>query len=162
MEDLLDPSFTARAKQGSTAELREAIRSCESAEMRLSYGRRLLHGRIDLVRAELGRRGGSGRPGAVVDRLAEILSDAPTGTRRGSHAPIPTEAPDEEPAPAALARLPDLADDELDALSAELVDKEARISAERRKLHGVIDELKDELVRRYRSGDASASDVLPG
>lgn len=42
----------------SEAELKEELESCAKEEREISYRRRVLQGRIDLLRAELVRRGG--------------------------------------------------------------------------------------------------------
>src|SRR3954453_6233946 len=56
--------------------LRALRRDAQRDEADLSYVRRLLQGRIDLLRAELARRSPAGAA-SVVDRLSEILTDAP-------------------------------------------------------------------------------------
>lgn len=60
------------------AELKELIGELEAEENEISYRRRLLHGKIDILRAELVsrlKRKGEGELAQVdVDRLSEILS----------------------------------------------------------------------------------------
>jgi len=60
------------------AELKDLISRLEEEENEISYRRRLLHGKIDILRAELVARlksKGEGELGQVdVDRLSEILS----------------------------------------------------------------------------------------
>jgi hypothetical protein len=69
----------------SDAELKELISRLEKEEDEISYRRRLLHGKIDILRAELVARlkqKGEGELAQVdVDRLSEILSGkaAPQG-----------------------------------------------------------------------------------
>lgn len=62
----------------SDAELKELIGTLEAEENEISYRRRLLHGKIDILRAELVarlKRKGEGELAQVdVDRLSEILS----------------------------------------------------------------------------------------
>jgi len=62
----------------SDAELKELISTLEAEEDEISYRRRLLHGKIDILRAELVARlksRGEGELAQVdVDRLSEILS----------------------------------------------------------------------------------------
>ena len=73
----------------SNEELKELIERLEAEENELSYSRRLLQGRIDILRAErTARLKGRGVGEVDVERLTEILSsrDLPT-----------TGAPDEEP-----------------------------------------------------------------
>ena len=62
----------------SDAELKELISGLEEEENEISYRRRLLHGKIDILRAELVarlKRKGEGELAQIdVDRLSEILS----------------------------------------------------------------------------------------
>src|SRR4051794_41574801 len=76
-------------------EVRTLRRDAEQEETDLSYLRRLLQGRLDILRAELARRAGDGA-GTLVDSLPQILTDegvssSPRGL--GRHSPV-------EPAPA--------------------------------------------------------------
>ncbi|TCJ16612.1 hypothetical protein E0L93_07660 [Rubrobacter taiwanensis] len=52
-------------------ELRDLLNELVEQERELSYRRRVLHGRIDLIRAELVRRGG----GFSAAELADILME---------------------------------------------------------------------------------------
>jgi hypothetical protein len=60
------------------AELKELIHKLEAEEDEISYQRRLLHGKLDILRAELVARlqqKGEGQLGQVdIDRLTEILA----------------------------------------------------------------------------------------
>jgi hypothetical protein len=71
----------------SDAELKELIHALEQEEDEISYKRRLLHGKLDILRAELVarlQRKGEGELGQVdLDRLTEILA--------GRAAPPPRE-----------------------------------------------------------------------
>ena len=71
----------------SDSELKDLITRLEAEENEISYKRRLLHGKLDILRAELVarlQRKGEGELGQVdLDRLTEILA--------GKTAP-PTEA----------------------------------------------------------------------
>jgi RsiG-like len=68
------------------AQLKDLIRELEAEEDEISYRRRLLHGKLDILRAELVARlqkKGEGELGQVdIDRLSEILAGKaapPTG-----------------------------------------------------------------------------------
>ena len=70
----------------SDAELKSLIHDLEAEENEISYRRRLLHGKLDILRAELVARlqkKGEGELGQVdIDRLSEILAGKaapPTG-----------------------------------------------------------------------------------
>jgi hypothetical protein len=62
----------------SDADLRSLIHELEAEENEISYRRRLLHGKLDILRAELVARlqkKGEGELGQVdIDRLTEILA----------------------------------------------------------------------------------------
>ena len=62
----------------SDVELKELIHKLEAEEDEISYQRRLLHGKLDILRAELVARlqqKGEGQLGQVdLDRLTEILA----------------------------------------------------------------------------------------
>ena len=62
----------------SDAELKNLIHELETEENEISYRRRLLHGKLDILRAELVARlqkKGEGELGQVdIDRLSEILA----------------------------------------------------------------------------------------
>ena len=64
----------------SDDELRSVIAELKKEEDELSYKRRLLHGRIDILRAELVARlqktveGGQGALSADIEKLTEILA----------------------------------------------------------------------------------------
>lgn len=62
----------------SDAELKDLIKQLEAEEDEISYRRRLLHGKLDILRAELVARlqsTGGGELGQVdLDRLSQILA----------------------------------------------------------------------------------------
>jgi hypothetical protein len=68
------------------SELKEVIRELTEEEMEISYKRRLLHGKIDILRAELVSRlreqhkdGEAGISGDDVKRLTDILANRAGG-----------------------------------------------------------------------------------
>ncbi|CAM5674402.1 hypothetical protein SCALM49S_02901 [Streptomyces californicus] len=80
-------------------ELRTLRRDAQRDEADLSYVRRLVQGRIDILRAELARRHGPEAPvedAAVVSRLPEILADTPSRHRTSArHVTLTTPRGDE-------------------------------------------------------------------
>ncbi len=62
----------------SDSELKQLIHTLEAEENEISYQRRILHGKLDILRAELVARlqkKGEGELGQVdIDRLTEILA----------------------------------------------------------------------------------------
>ncbi|MEV3856161.1 ABC transporter substrate-binding protein [Streptomyces sp. NPDC050095] len=149
-------------------ELRRVRRESQQDEADLSYVRRLLQGRIDILRAELGRRRDPETP--VVDRLSEILRDQPTRHRSSArHVTLGTPHSEEFRRLAAemLAEveLSDLAartDDELHAAMGRLVRYEQQVSRRRQHLQRTADDCSAEIARRYRDGEAQVDDLLGG
>ncbi|MEV5982671.1 ABC transporter substrate-binding protein [Streptomyces sp. NPDC052114] len=154
-------------------ELRELRRSAQQDEADLSYLRRLLQGRIDILRAEIaGRRGpGSPAPGPaapLVERLPEILTDAPARHRSSArHVTLGTPHGEEYRRLAsemlAEVELSDLAartDDELHTAMGRLVRYEQQVSRRRQLLQRTTDDCSAEIARRYREGEAQVDDLL--
>ncbi len=155
----------------SLDEVRAMRDQCRTIENKVSFLRRLIQGRLDIVAADLRRRAEGGAPGdlsALVDRLAEILSDrlvAPgPGRLPGSLSP-----PDDEDltaeldavaGPGVLDSLETMSDEEVTALADRLQALERLVSDRRKGLFGRIDALEAELTRRYKTGEASVSSVL--
>ena len=149
------------------ADVREMRQTCAEEEALLSYERRLLHGRLAILRAELERRRDGGE-GSLVDSLPKILADEGRGPSRGQ---FPLQEPNldfEHPkrritklvSDDTLARLSELDEAEIAAIMAELEAVESDVSSARRRVLDVMDALNAELGRRYKSGEADPSDVL--
>lgn len=147
-------------------ELRRLRRLAQQEEADLSYVRRLLHGRIDILRAELGRRASPHSP--VLDRLPEILTDGPSPRPASArHVTLGTplreeyrELAEEMLAEVALSDLSARTDEELHRGLARLAGYEARISGRRQRLQRTADECSAEIARRYREGEAQVDDLL--
>jgi hypothetical protein len=156
----------------SLPELRTLRRDAQRDEADLSYVRRLLQGRIDILRAELARRGPAAVPeppeASVVARLPEILTDAPARHRSSArHVTLGTPHNEEYRRLAAdmLAEveLSDLAartDPELHEAMARLVRYEQQVSGRRQRLQRTADDCGAEITRRYREGEAQVDDLL--
>ncbi|MFJ8827372.1 ABC transporter substrate-binding protein [Streptomyces sp. NPDC102467] len=149
-------------------ELRRVRRDAQQDEADLSYVRRLLQGRIDILRAELGGRRDPESP--VVDRLSEILRDQPTRQRSSArHVTLGTPHSEEFRRLAAEmlseVELSDLAartDGELHAAMGRLVRYERQVSRRRQLLQRTADDCSAEIARRYREGEAQVADLLNG
>ncbi len=158
-----------------TTELRTLRRRCEEAEEAVSYARRLLQGRLDILRAEALRRDDAGEHGAgsIVAFLAEVFSAEqiqPTGPlqARATRVRVPPGAD------AYAARLDAIADDadlatsndadltDIRDLVERFSDEERELSARRRALFDRIDAIRDELAARYKDGRADISQLLSG
>ncbi|GAB3656499.1 RsiG family protein [Streptomyces sparsus] len=146
--------------------LRGLRRSAQQDEADLSYLRRLLQGRIDILRAEITRRVD---PAArIVDRLPEILADGPTrhrssarhvtlGTPHGAEYRLLAESMLAE---VELSDLGARTDSELHDAMGRLVRYERQISGRRQSLQRTADECSTEIARRYREGEAQVDDLL--
>nr|WP_030686675.1 hypothetical protein [Streptomyces sp. NRRL B-1347] len=165
-------------------ELRELRRTAQQDEADLSYVRRLLQGRIDILRAETARRarpragapqdggadapGGDGAAALVVDRLPEILMDGPA-RRRASARHVTLGTPHREEyrrlaadmlAEVALSDLAARTDDELHTAMGRLVRYEQQVSRRRQEMQRTADDCSAEIARRYREGEAQVDDLL--
>jgi hypothetical protein len=141
---------------------------CREEEQRLSFARRVLHGQMDIVRAEQQQRSGGSDEG-LMGTLSEILADdSAPGSREARSAPIymPEEggygqrSHDTLVDDAAVSRVPDLSDDELNELAQRLQEKENHISTLRRTVLEHLDALQDELIGRYRDGSVDLDEVV--
>jgi hypothetical protein len=82
IDRVLDPRFVAGVGQLDLAELRSRREEAEAEEADISYLRRLLQGRLDILRAELVRRssGGEQDVAGLLAGLPAILTDDAPGT----------------------------------------------------------------------------------
>jgi hypothetical protein len=150
------------------AELRERRVLCEELNTELSYYRRVLHGRLDLLGFELRRRSGE-ETRSLIEALPEILSDRNDPPREAMPKSLPIALPDEGERRRSIDRvldddflthLPAISDDELARIDDALGEMEREISAQRRTVHGALDAILEELTRRYRDGTASVDELL--
>ncbi|WP_328621087.1 RsiG family protein [Streptomyces sp. NBC_00354] len=153
-------------------ELRTLRRDAQRDEADLSYVRRLLQGRIDILRAELARRSDPEAPVTpeppVVDRLSEILADAPSSRSASArHVTLGTPHSEEFRLLAAemlsdveLSDLDARTDGELHDAMGRLVGYEQQVSRRRRQLQRTADNCSAEITRRYREGEAQVDDLL--
>ena len=169
IDRVLAPEYVADLGELDLAEVRGRRDEAAQEETDLSYLRRLLHGRIDIVKAEQKRRreGGSS---SVVERLVEILSDnvvgpAPSGSgRHQSLEPSRAEAHRRHVealvSDADLSDVGSLPDERLDLALRTYVAEEESVSQRRREVQKVVDALNDEIGARYRAGSASVDTLL--
>ncbi|MEV5428308.1 aerial mycelium formation protein [Streptomyces sp. NPDC052701] len=159
----------------SLTELRALRREAQRDEADLSYVRRLLQGRIDILRAELARRAPVGAASvaapaeaSVVERLPEILRDPPARQRSSArHVTLGTPHGEEYRRLAAemlseveLSDLDARTDPELNAAMGRLVRYEQQVSRRRQRLQRTADDCSAEIARRYRDGEAQVDDLL--
>jgi hypothetical protein len=168
IDRVLDPAYTAGVGELELGEVRRRRDEAAQEETDLSYLRRLLHARIDIVRAEQRRRyEGSSAP--VVDELARILAVNAVGPAVGSgrHQRLePTRAEAHRRHVEALVANVDLSDveslsdDQLDDARQTYCSEEVSVSQRRREVQRVVDTLNAEIGSRYASGAASVDELI--
>src|ERR671910_3467630 len=168
VDALLEPAFLENATRQPMSEVRRLRREAEQQEVNLSYTRRLLQGRLDIVRRELQRRAEhDGR--SLVDLLPEILSEKGRGPAHGlgRHQTVQPGDPEQYEAwvngltPGVdLSSVSDLPDAKLEKAARALGEAEKGLSERRRGVQQVMDALAGELGRRYREGEADVAALL--
>jgi hypothetical protein len=168
VDRVLAPDYLSGLSTRSLVEVRGLRDEAEQEETDLSYLRRLLQGRIDILKAELNRRAGSTGEDLIA-ALPRILADAtrPGPRGLGRHIAVEPSTPAERRrSPETLVDNVQLADlgarteEELTAALAQLEAEEQRQSGQRRAVQRVVDACSGEITRRYRAGEASVSDLL--
>jgi hypothetical protein len=169
---LLAPDYLDDVGGLTVDEIRNMRTECQEAEGALSYLRRLIQGRLDIVHAYLERPDGAGAPdlSSVVDNLAGILAGPGRPSGPGRNPVLFTPDTDDMAALTTeldailgvdeIGLLASRDPDELRDLAERLRVLENRVSAERRGLHERIDTLQAELVERHKSGRASVDGLL--
>ena len=170
IDQVQDSDFLLELDALPVDELRSRRMMCDDLDIELSYYRRMLHGRMDLVAFEMRRRAGE-EEGSLLEALPRILSEGAYSSAPGipSRA-VPVEVPD-IPSPGRrlidralqgdfLARLPSLESEELNDTHAFLTEIEREVSEQRRVVHSALDRLQEELTRRYREGLADPGELL--
>lgn len=170
VERLADDAYLADLQNKAMDELRAMREECRQGETELSFERRLCQARIDILSAELDRRAGK-ETDDLMDRLPSILaSDVNTlaGGTLPSRAPdysiprnaaVPRRRVEEIVAEQTLARLSTLSSEEVRSILDSLAEMERSVSARRKVVQDVMDEVQAEIVRRYVSGEADPTTV---
>ena len=168
IDRVLAEDYLSGLAEAPIAEVRELRKEAEQEEVDLSYIRRMVQGRLDVIRAELNRREGNGS-GSLVDDLAGILADEPRGPARGlgRHVTVePSRADSHRRYVEALVADVDLSDvasrtaDQLAHAMHTLSEEEQSLSAKRRQVQQVMDACSAEITRRYRDGEAQVETLL--
>jgi hypothetical protein len=169
IDRVLAPDYVRDLGGLALSEVRTRRDDAAQEETDLSYLRRLLHARIDIVKAEQKRRreGGSS---SVVERLVEILSDnvvGPVPSGSGRHQALePSRAEAHRRHVEALVSDTDLSDvsslpdERLDLALQTYAAEEESVSQRRREVQKVVDALNDEIGARYKAGSASVDTLL--
>jgi hypothetical protein len=156
-----------------TDDLRTRRAEAQAEEEAVSYVRRLLQGRLDILRAELIRRTDEGSTEAadLLGRLSGALADDSVGNRdqldaRATRLRVPdgtedyTQRLDTVLDTSALEELEGRTVETLQSFIDHLTDLEQELSGLRQQLFERIDALRSELARRYKDGRAVIGDLL--
>lgn len=174
IDQIQDPAFLAGIQDLDLDEVRRRRSMCGSLDVELSYYRRMLHGRMDLLAFEMRRRAGE-EERSLLEALPQILAEGaytPSRTEGVPDRQVPVEIPD-LPTPGRrlidralddgfLARLSTLSDEDLRDTQGFLDEMEREVSQQRQSVHRALDMLQEELTRRYREGLADPGEVLAG
>lgn len=174
LDRILDDDYLLDLPARPVAELRELRHECQAVETQLSYLRRLVQGRHDIVCGEIDRRQDGGEPGDVsglVERLPEILADRihapgpgrmPVGMEPGELSGPLVERLDEVTAQVPIETTSSASGEQLAQAATELSDLEHDVSSMRRAVFDRIDAVQVEITRRYKDGEARVDDLLIG
>jgi hypothetical protein len=169
VDRVLAPDYLTGLPELGLQDIRSRRAEAEQEEVDLSYARRLLQGRLDILRAEQETRATDGavirEPRTdieIVGALARILADGPR-TDHGMGRYLGNVEPSRvgEHRREAERAVADVGASDLAAISdaalAEAVehlgDIETRISRTRRSVQIVVDSLTEEIARRYATGE---------
>lgn len=172
VDRVLAPEFLEGLDALTLDEVRVRRADADQEEADLSYARRLLQGRIDLLRAEREARLEGGTPvrqprsdAEIADALSTILGgerrrDRGLGrhlgagpTRVGEHRREAERAVADVASSDARA----LSDEELTDALDHLAAIEAKVSRTRHDVQSVVDTLTEEIARRYMGGEVTVS-----
>ncbi len=173
IDHVLADGFLDGLREIDVDDLRARRAEAEQEETDLSYARRLLHGRVDLLRAEQRARadGTASQPmdtEALVASLARTLADPPGPSRGlGRHGLVEPSrvgehrrAAEAAVADPALSNLSAMTDDELEQAVQRLDSLQRGVGDQRAAVQHAADALSQELGRRYREGVLDVKDVL--
>lgn len=169
IDRIVDPSYLENLQTMPIEELRKKKGECEALESEVSYARRLIQGKLDILRRGAERLADGDKLGIaeMVEDLPGILADGATGTAsRIPRIVAPTNADNQRreverlASTADLARLEELSPTEIGEIVQRLTEAEKETSLRRRRIQGVMDQLTAELVRRYREGQEDPTALL--
>ena len=168
--EVLDPAFVEGVPELPMDELKRRRDEALAEREFLSYLRRLLQVREDVLKTERARRqqGQGGGPESFMDRLTRVLSEGPRARGRGEALRVVLSQDDVAEAERRvdevlgdgwLPRPESLSDDQLDHAWAALEREERAVSEVRTAIFRVHDQLQEELKRRYQENPSQIGPV---
>lgn len=169
VDRVCDPAFVEGLPSLSIGELRRRREDARAEEADLTFIRRMLQGRLDLVLAEQEARAhGRSTPTASAQMISDLLAESSASRTASAASPrhLVTDPPSEshpgrrntdQAVLAAVSSEVAMQDDDALGTVAEALRKhEQDVSQTRHVVHQVLDTLTAELARRYRTGHAHA------
>lgn len=159
LQTVLDAGFVENLEALTTEDIRGRRDEALAEREYLSYLRRLLQVRQDVLVAERDRRAAGGQSKPVVERLTEVLAEGPQSRGRGEALRLSLTDADMAEAErrvdsvlggAIISNVETLPDEELTRALEALDAEERRVSVDRTEVLRVHDRLQEELKRRYR------------
>lgn len=169
LDRVIDPEFADNLDGKSLNEIRDMRHTAVEVENELSYYRRLLYGRMDLLKFELRRRSGE-EDRSLIDSLVDILTDpdrSDDSEARGSRhivtdlPPLPDDGKrdiDFAMGDGVLTRLDDATEDELRESLVGFEDIVGEINAQRQRAQTAIDVLTEAVTERFRVEEQEKQD----
>lgn len=169
VDRVFDPSYVENLTTMPVEELRKKKAECEALEAEVSYARRLIQGRLDILRHGVERVAGGDKlevnemvedlPGILAEgvgsagnRLTRIMTPANADSQRREVERLASTAD--------LTRLEELSAGELEEIVNRLTEAEKETSHRRRRIQTVMDAITAELIRRYREGQEDPTALL--
>ena len=169
VDRIFDPSYVENLTTVPVEELRRKKAECEALEAEVSYARRLIQGKLDILRHGVERVAGGDKlevtemvedlPGILSEgvggsasRLPRIIAPANADTQRREVERLASTAD--------LTRLEELSAAELEEIVEGLTEAEKETSHRRRRIQAVMDSITGELIRRYREGKEDPTAIL--
>ena len=167
IDKVLAEDYLDGLREASLQDVRALRAEAEQEEVDLSYLRRMVQGRLDVLRAETARRAGG--EGDLVAGLAKILADEPRSPARGlgRHSALEPSRVDQHRryvealvADVDLSDVSARSDADVESAMQVLSHEEQLISGKRREVQTVMDACSAEITRRYRDGEADVDALL--
>jgi hypothetical protein len=169
VDRIFDPTYVDDLTTMPVEEIRKKKAECEALEAEVSYARRLIQGKLDILRHGVERVAGGDKlevtemvedlPGILAEgvggagsRITRILAPANAAVQRREVERLASTAD--------LTRLEELSSDELEDIVERLSEAEKETSHRRRRIQGVMDQITGELIRRYREGKEDPTALL--
>ena len=162
IDRVLSPDFVGSLTDLSLTEVKQRRDEALAEREYLSLLRRLVHGRLDILRAEKARRSqGQDEADSLVEHLNEVLSNPEEERTSSRGEALRVTVPEEDVAvarrrlemivaDATISNPGALSDDELARTERRLTEEERMVSRARIAVMAAHDKLQDELKRRYK------------